>query len=283
MGIKQITPIPTNCRSSNSKDIHVFKRFCFELFLGSHASFPSDILIIKTSGDVISTATTNIPRIFELNLSSLLVWITALVRYFSTIFNYAQKRSCGQPRTELFPAVYEMSTFMLGRHILTIRNEIQLFLQLPTPGPCSFHPLPSSHPSCSRLTLSLTLRWHNMELVFATENFLKLTTDLLPPPRTERESQKTEDLHQISHCSMQLCGRAQVLPVWSNTSHLHKYPCWESSGEGRLSSAFTSRYVCLCKKHIIYKDITAFLPLFQYAHGGQSSQQHRIILVEKDL
>lgn len=62
-GIKQTTPKPTNCRWSNSKD-NAFKRFHFELCSGSHTSFPSDILIIKTSSDVISTVTTNIPRIF---------------------------------------------------------------------------------------------------------------------------------------------------------------------------------------------------------------------------
>lgn len=106
------------------------------------------------------------------------------------IFNYAQKRRCGQPRTELPPAVSKMPTFMLGSHTLTIRNGIKLLLQLLTP-PCSFHPSPSSCPSCSRLTLSLILGWYNMGLVFVTEKFLKLTTDLPPSPTGEGEPKKT--------------------------------------------------------------------------------------------
>lgn len=219
MGIKQITPKPTNCRWGNSKDIHTFKRFHFELFSGSHASFPSDILIIKTSSDVISTVTTNIPRIFELNLSRLLVWITALVLNFSMIFNYAQKRDCGKPGTELFPAVSEMPTFMLGSHILTIRNKIKMLLQLPTPGLSSFHPSPSSCPSCSRLTLSFTLGWHNKGLDFADEKFPKLTTDLPPSPTGECEPKKRRHAPDFPL----LCAA----PVWSNMSH-HLYP--ESSG-----------------------------------------------------
>lgn len=121
--------------------------------------------------------TTNIPRIFELNLSRLLVWVIALVRYFSMIFSYAE-RSWGQPGTEFSPAVSEMPAFIPGSHTWTIREE----MKLPAPGLCSFLPLflwhtdPSPHP-CMTL----------MGLVFADENFLKLTRDLLPSPTGEGE------------------------------------------------------------------------------------------------
>lgn len=249
MGIKQIIPKSTNCRWSDSKDIQAFKRFHFDLFSGSHASFPSSILIIKTSSDVISTATTNIPRIFELNLSRLLVWITALVRYFSMIFSYAQKRSCGQPGTELSPAYSEMPTFMLGSHILTIRNEIKLLLQLPTPGPCSFHPLPFSRPFCSRPALSLTLGWHNMGLVFVAKEFLKLTTDLPPPPAREGEPKKRGPAPGFPL----LCAAPWQTPSPANLSRTTRPTTTSTRArraqarEGRLGT-FTSRYTCPCKK-----------------------------------
>lgn len=138
--------------------------------------------------------TTNIPRIFELNLSRLLVWVIALVRYFSMIFSYAE-RSWGQPGTEFSPAVSAMPAFIPGSHTWTIREEMKLLLQLPAPGPCSFLPLflwhtdPFPHP------------WVTLTgFVFAHENFLKLTRDVLPSPTGEREP-KQRGSAPASHCA----------------------------------------------------------------------------------
>lgn len=144
--------------------------------------------------------TTNIPRIFELNLSRLLVWVTALVRYFSMIFSYAH-RGAGDSLGLSFPQQYLKCQSLC--HILTIREERKLLLQLPAPGPYSY-PLSSFLPLFLWQPDPFPHPWVTLlGFVFADEKFLKLTRDLLPSPNGEGEPKQRGSAPGFSPCICQ--------------------------------------------------------------------------------
>lgn len=219
MGIKQTTPKPTNCRWSNSKD-NAFKRFHFELCSGSHASFPSDILIIKTSIDVISTATTNIPRIFWAKF----IQTSCLNHCFGSLFFHDFQLCTEKELWMAWDWAFPSSIWkaVLGSHILTIRNEIKLLLQLPTPGHRSFHPSPSSCPSCSRLTLSLTLGWHYTGFVFASLTFWKV--EGLPLClKTSKSSLRAKVRHKSKAWTRSCCEASSSLHKSAAAAVIHNH------------------------------------------------------------
>lgn len=131
--------------------------------------------------------TTNIPRIFELNLSRLLVWVTALVRYFSMTFSYAQRGAGDSLGLSFFPSsIWNANLYAWEPHTDYQRgNEAAPPAGSPRSQLLPTHLLPPTLP-VAHWPLPSPLGDSN-GVVFADEKFLKLTRDLLPAPSGEGE------------------------------------------------------------------------------------------------